>query len=147
MCRPACKALLTPTMMMQRDAIFPAHRQALYEANCYSAAIRHGELLFVSGQVGSHPDGSPEPDPEAQIRLAFDNLLQVLDAAGCSFLDVIDVNLYLVDPPSLLEKVWKVLPSYWGQAPYPSLTAVGVTWLSGFIFEIKVIARLPSSQA
>jgi enamine deaminase RidA (YjgF/YER057c/UK114 family) len=30
-----------------------------------------------------------------------------------------------------------------GQPPYPNWTAVGVTWLAGFDFEIKVIARLP----
>ena len=29
------------------------------------------------------------------------------------------------------------------QAPYPSWTALGVTWLAGFDFEIKVVARLP----
>jgi hypothetical protein len=48
--------------MPQRDAIFPENRHALYEAHGYSAAIRSGDLLFVSGQVGSRADGSPEPD-------------------------------------------------------------------------------------
>ena len=47
--------------MAKRDAVFPAGRQALYEKNRYSAAIRSGDLLFVSGQVGSREDGSPEP--------------------------------------------------------------------------------------
>ena len=45
--------------MTNRDAVFPAGRQALYEINRYSAAIRSGDLLFVSGQVGSREDGSP----------------------------------------------------------------------------------------
>jgi enamine deaminase RidA (YjgF/YER057c/UK114 family) len=45
--------------MTKRDAIFPAGRQALYEINRYSAAIRSGDLLFVSGQVGSREDGRP----------------------------------------------------------------------------------------
>ncbi len=44
--------------MPQREAIFPANRHALYEAHGYSAAIRSGDLLFVSGQVGSREDGS-----------------------------------------------------------------------------------------
>jgi enamine deaminase RidA (YjgF/YER057c/UK114 family) len=34
-----------------------------------------------------------------------------------------------------------------GEAPYPNWTAVGVTWLAGFDFEIKVIARIPAAQA
>jgi enamine deaminase RidA (YjgF/YER057c/UK114 family) len=36
-----------------------------------------------------------------------------------------------------------VAAQYWGQAPYPTATVVGVTWLSGFQFEIKVVAKLP----
>jgi len=54
--------------MAKRDAVFPAGRQDLYNKNTYSAAIRSGDLLFVSGQVGSRSDGSPEPDFEAQVR-------------------------------------------------------------------------------
>ena len=68
--------------MAQRDAVFPANRHALYEEHGYSAAIRSGDLLFVSGQVGSRPDGSPEPDFGRQVQLAFDNLKAVLEAAG-----------------------------------------------------------------
>ena len=48
--------------MIQREPIFPASRHALYEEHGYSAAIRSGDLLFVSGQVGSRADGTPEPD-------------------------------------------------------------------------------------
>ncbi|MBA2078418.1 RidA family protein [Rhodanobacter sp. PCA2] len=132
-------------MASSRDVVFPAGRQALYERNRYSPAVRADGFLFVSGQVGSREDGSPEPDPEAQVRLAFDNLNAVLEAAGCRFDDVVDVTVFLVDPQNTLETVWKVLPDYWGEAPYPTLTGVGVTWLSGFQFEIKVIARLPTA--
>ncbi|MEK1933244.1 MAG: Rid family hydrolase, partial [Pararhizobium sp.] len=69
--------------MTQREAIFPANRHTLYEDHGYSAAIRTGDLLFVSGQVGSRPDGTPEPDFERQVRLAFDNLKATLSAADC----------------------------------------------------------------
>lgn len=132
---------------LSRDAVFPAGRQALYERNRYSPAVRSNGFLFVSGQVGSRDDGSPEPELEAQIRRAFDNLNAVLEAAGCTFDDVIDVTLFLVDPQSTLDTVWEVLPDYWGDAPYPTLTGVGVTWLSGFQFEIKVVARLPEGTS
>jgi len=37
------------------------------------------------------------------------------------------------------------VPEFWGNAPHPTLTGVGVTWLYGFQFEIKVIARLAQS--
>lgn len=128
-----------------RDVVFPPGRQALYERNRYSAAIRSNGFLFVSGQVGSRPDGSPEPDVEVQVRLAFENLNAILLAAGCTFDDVIDVTLFIIDPQSNLDTVWKVLPEFWGDAPYPTLTGIGVTWLSGFQFEIKVVALLPKT--
>ncbi len=132
--------------MATRDVVFPAGRQALYEKNRYSPAIRSNGFLFVSGQVGSRPDGSPEPDLAAQARLAFDNLNAVLSAAGCTFDDVIDVTVFIVDPESKLDTIWKVLPEYWGEAPYPTLTGVGVTWLYGFDLEMKVIAKLPAAS-
>ncbi len=40
-----------------RDVVFPNGRQALYDKNRYSPAIRANGLLFVSGQVGSREDG------------------------------------------------------------------------------------------
>lgn len=131
--------------MTRRDVVFPPGRQALYERNHYSPAIRSNGFLFVSGQVGSREDGSPEPDLEAQVRLAFNNLNAILAAAGCTFADVVDVSLFIVDPEATLETIWKVLPEFWGDAPHPTLTGVGVTWLYGFQFEIKVIARLPET--
>lgn len=107
--------------------------------------MRANGFLFVSGQVGSREDGSPEPDLPAQVRLAFDNLNAVLTAAGCTFDDVVDVTVFIVNPESTFETIWNIVPEYWGSAPHPTLTGVGVTWLYGFQFEIKVIAKLPEA--
>jgi len=130
--------------MIQRDVVFPPGRQALYEKNRYSPAVRSNGFLFVSGQVGSREDGSPEPDLEAQVRLAFQNLNAILGAANSSFDDVVDVTVFMVDPQSTFERIWSVVQDYWGGAPHPTVTAVGVTWLYGFQFEIKVIAKPPA---
>lgn len=129
--------------MTKRDVVFPPGRQALYEKNRYSPAVRADGFLFVSGQVGSREDGSPEPELDAQVRRAFANLNAILAAAGCSFDDVVDVSLFIVDPQTRFEHIWDVAREFWGEAPYPTVTAVGVTWLYGFDFEIKVIARIP----
>jgi enamine deaminase RidA (YjgF/YER057c/UK114 family) len=131
--------------MSQRDAIVPAHRHALYDQHRYSAAIRSGDLLFVSGQVGSRDDGSPEPDFAQQVQRAFDNLTNVLAAAGCSFADVIDVTTFHTDPATQFDTVMAVRDRNIGDPPYPNWTAVGVTWLAGFDFEIKAIARIPAA--
>lgn len=129
--------------MPKRDAVPSPSRQDLYDRNRYSPAIKSNGFLFVSGQVGSLEDGSPQPGLKAQVRQAFENLNAVLKAAGSSFDDVVDVTVFMVDPANTFEEVWEVVPEYWGDAPYPTLTAVGVTWLYGYDFEIKVIARLP----
>jgi enamine deaminase RidA (YjgF/YER057c/UK114 family) len=132
--------------MTQRQAIFPTGRQALYEQHRYSAAVRSGDLLFVSGQVGSREDGTPEPDFEAQVERAFANLSAVLEAAGGSFDDIIDVQTFHTDPENQFETVLAVKDRAFPAAPYPSWTAVGVNWLAGFDFEIKVIARIPQGS-
>lgn len=133
--------------MTTRNPVFPPDRHALYERHRYSPAIRSDGFLFVSGQVGSREDGTPEPELDAQVRLAFGNLNAILKAAGCTFDNVVDVTVFMTDPQSHFERIWtEVVPQYWGRAPYPTATAVGVTWLSGFDFEIKVIARLPQGS-
>jgi enamine deaminase RidA (YjgF/YER057c/UK114 family) len=132
--------------MSKREAIFPANRHALYEKHRYSAAIRSGDLLFVSGQVGSREDGSPEPVFEDQVRRAFANLKAVLAAAGCTLADVVDVTTFHTDPEAQVEAVMAVRAAEIGAPPYPNWTAVGVNWLAGFDFEIKVIARIPTQK-
>jgi enamine deaminase RidA (YjgF/YER057c/UK114 family) len=129
--------------MSKSQAIFPANRHKLYDEHRYSAAIRTGDLLFVSGQVGSRDDGSPEPDFERQVQLAFDNLRAVLTAAGCTLEDIVDVTTFHTDPASQFGAVMSVRSRVFPQKPYPNWTAVGVNWLAGFDAEIKVIARIP----
>jgi enamine deaminase RidA (YjgF/YER057c/UK114 family) len=129
--------------MTTRQAVFPAGRQDLYAQNTYSAAIKSGDLLFVSGQVGSRSDGSPEPELDAQIRLAFANLEATLKAGGCGLDDVVDVTTFHTDPEQQFATIMAIKAEIFPKAPYPNWTAVGVNWLAGFDFEIKVIARIP----
>lgn len=129
--------------MITHEAIFPPDRHALYEAHGYSAAIRSGDLLFVSGQVGSRHDGSPESDYAQQVERAFENLNAVLAAAGATLDDVIDVTSFHTDPNNQFEAFMEVKNRHFTTKPYPSWTAIGVNWLAGFDFEIKVVARLP----
>lgn len=119
-------------------------RKALLGRWDMNRAIRSGDLLFVSGQVGSRSDGSPEPEFEAQVRLAFANLAATLKAGECELDDIVDVTTFHTDPQKQFGTVMTVKGEVFPQAPYPNWTAVGVTWLAGFDFEIKVIARIPS---
>lgn len=64
--------------------------------------------------------------------------------SGCTFDDVVDVTTFHTDPQSQFPTVMEAKGSAFPQAPYPAWTAIGVTWLSGFDFEIKVVARIPA---
>jgi enamine deaminase RidA (YjgF/YER057c/UK114 family) len=129
--------------MAQSETVFPTNPDALYEKYRYSPAVRSGDLLFVSGQVGSRPDGSPEPDFEAQVRRAFANLEATLAAAGCTLADIVDLTTFHTDPEKQMSVVLPVRDEKFPQAPYPNWTSIGVSRLAGFDFEIKVIARIP----
>ena len=107
----------------------------------HKAAWVPGTNLRIEARVHR---AAHEPDLQAQVRRAFDNLDAILKAANSSFDDVVDVTVFMVDPQSTFESIWKVVAEYWGGAPHPTLTAVGVTWLYGFQFEIKVIAKVPA---
>jgi enamine deaminase RidA (YjgF/YER057c/UK114 family) len=132
--------------MTKPEPVFPANRHALYQAHGYSAAIKSGDLLFVSGQVGSRGDGTPEPDFAAQVRLAFANLRATLAAGGCTFEDIVDVTTFHTDPEHQFATIMTVKNEIFTEAPYPNWTAIGVNWLAGFEFEIKVIARIPDKR-
>ena len=65
----------------------------------YSQAITTDELVFCAGQVGLDPatGNLVEGGLEAQAERALRNLAAVLDAAGCSFADVVKTTCFLID--------------------------------------------------
>jgi reactive intermediate/imine deaminase len=65
----------------------------------YSHAVRFGELVFVSGQLGIRPDGShtAQLSFEDQVRQALQNLLTALRSAGATASDVLKITAYIVD--------------------------------------------------
>ena len=128
---------------MKAQTLVPEGKRAIYDANKYSAALKSGDLLFCSGHVGSRADGTPEPDYKAQVDLAFQNLITTLAEAGCTLDDVIDVTTFHTDPDAQFDMLMEVRDRYVTGPDYPNWTAVGVTWLAGFDFEMKVIARIP----
>jgi enamine deaminase RidA (YjgF/YER057c/UK114 family) len=117
--------------MSQRKPVFPADRHDLYANHRYSAAIQSGDLLFVSGQVGSRGDGSPEPGFEAQVRLAFANLQATLKAGGCTLDDIVDVTTFHTDPQSQFETMMAVKNEIFPSAPYPNWTRSASTGWRG----------------
>jgi 2-iminobutanoate/2-iminopropanoate deaminase len=67
-------------------------------AGPYSQAIATENLVFCAGQLGTDPaTGQLAEGVQAQAELALRNLQAVLDAAGCTFADVVKTTCFLAD--------------------------------------------------
>ena len=94
----------------------------------YSQAIRVGDTVYLSGQIGLDPGTMQmEEGADAQIHRVFQNLRAVASAADSSFNDLVKLNVYLTDL-SHFAKVNEIMASYFRQ-PYPARAAVGVAAL------------------
>lgn len=63
----------------------------------YTPVVVAGGLAFTAGQVGEDPSGSVPADFEAEVRLAFDNLEQVLADAGTDLNRLVQMTCYISD--------------------------------------------------
>ncbi len=91
----------------------------------YSQAIRVGDTVYLSGQIGLDPASMQMVDGiEAQIHRVFQNLRAVAAAAGGSLDDVVKLNVYLTDLGNFT-RVNEIMATYFHQ-PYPARAAVGV---------------------
>ena len=94
----------------------------------YSQAVRVGDTVYLSGQIGLDPQSGQMVDGiDAQIVRVFDNLKAVAEAAGGTLNDFVKVNIYLTDLGNFA-KVNETMALYF-QQPYPARAAVGVASL------------------
>ena len=106
----------------------------------YSQAVRHGGLVFISGQIPLDPENM-EIVPggiEAQIRRVFDNLSAVCAAAGGSLDDIVKLTIFLTDLGDF-SQVNTIMGQYFN-TPYPARAAVEVSALpQGVSVEMEAI--------
>jgi len=94
----------------------------------YSQAVRVGDAVYLSGQIGLDPHTMQMTEGvDAQIHRVFQNLRAVAAAAGGSLNDVVKLNIYLTDLVHFA-KVNEIMATYFHQ-PYPARAAVGVASL------------------
>jgi 2-iminobutanoate/2-iminopropanoate deaminase len=104
----------------------------------YSQAVRLGDIIYVSGQLGVRPDGTIPDTFQGQVKQALDNVATVLDAAGSSLSLVAKVNIYITDF-SRLQEMNEVYPKYFPHRP--TKTTVEITRLDkGAQIEVEVVA-------
>lgn len=91
----------------------------------YSQAVRVGDTVYMSGQIGLDPASMQMVDGiDAQIVRVFENLKAVAEASGGSLADVVKLNVFLTDLGNFA-KVNESMAKYFS-APYPARAAVGV---------------------
>jgi len=99
------------------------------QAAPFSDAVRVGDVLYLSGQIGIGPDGKIPDGIDAQTRQALDNVGAVLKRAGLSYGDVFHCTAMLADM-----KDWpafnKVYVPYFPAGKLPARSAMGVNGLA-----------------
>jgi len=105
----------------------------------YSQAVRAGDTVYVSGQIGFDPASMQLVDGiEAQIHRVFQNLAAIAKAAGLDLARAVRMTVYLTDLAHFA-KVNEIMAQY-VPAPFPSRAAVGVASLPrGALVEIDCI--------
>ena len=114
-------------------------REAPGTIGTYSQAVRAGDTLYLSGQIGLDPATMQMAEGvEAQTHRVFRNLAAVADAAGMSLDQAVRMTVYLTDLAHFA-RVNEIMAQY-VREPYPARAAVGVAALPrGALVEIDAI--------
>jgi 2-iminobutanoate/2-iminopropanoate deaminase len=109
----------------------------------YSPAIRSGDLLFTSGQLGMDPASGSlvSGGVETETRQALVNCSRLLEAAGGSMNDVLKTTVFLRDLADF-SRMNSVYAEFFTQDP-PARTTVQAALPKGAAVEIECIARIP----
>lgn len=109
----------------------------------YSPAIRSGDFIFVSGQVGFIDSAGKEVKGiEAQTRQCLENIKQVLSAAGSSLNDVVKVTVFL-NNASDFNQMNEVYRSYFPKEYPDRSTVVTIPVIPYMLVEIECVAYSP----
>jgi enamine deaminase RidA (YjgF/YER057c/UK114 family) len=154
--------------MADREAIVPPALAEVHDRWHFAPAMRSGGFLFVSGIVGTSPDGEAPAtgldgaqattaaaeapldalvavrDPEAQVDTAFRALRAILNHAGADLCDIVELTTYHVDIARHMPTFMAVRDRHLSP-PWPAWTAVGVAELivPGGLVELRAITRAP----
>jgi 2-iminobutanoate/2-iminopropanoate deaminase len=107
----------------------------------YSAALRVGDWLIISGQAATDEDGDVvgRGDPAEQWRQCLRNIRDLVAEAGGSMADVVELTIYVTDMAHHLAH--SGIRKEFFDAPYPTATAVAVTALADEDWLVEISAR------
>jgi len=106
----------------------------------FSNAVRAGDLLYLSGQIGMKTDGSLPPGIDAQARQAMDNIGAILEGQKLGWSDVVKCTVMLdnmADWPAFN----KAYVTYFEDGNFPARSAFGTDGLAlGALVEVECLA-------
>ena len=129
--------------MTTRKVIVPPGMENIYDTYHYAPGIQVGNTLYLSGQVGRDENLNVVEGTEAQYVQAFENVKKILDAAGASFDDVVEMETWFTDSMADLKTFLAVKERYFTNH-FPTWTGFAVKGFSmpGILVEIKCKAIL-----
>lgn len=108
-----------------------------------SQAVKYGNLLFVSGQVGEDLDGNAPEGIEAQVELAIQNVKHILEAAGSSLDKVLMCRCFLQNMDDFAGMNRAYFKFFGEQEVGPArYTVVASPVAENLLFEIAVFAAV-----
>ena len=121
--------------MTERGPVIPEGSETSYDRFHFAPAYRVGDTLYVSGVIGNGES------LEDEFSSAFASLNSVLEAAGYSMADVVEMTSFHVDMSDTLGAFMKARDEAMSE-PWPAWTAIGCTELAipGGRAEVKVTA-------
>lgn len=105
----------------------------------FSRAVRVGDRVIVSGTAPIWPDGSCDPDPEAQTRRCLEIIGSALQEAGATTADVVRTRMFIVDPADG-EAVGRAHGAVFGEVR-PAATMVAVSALLDPAWKVEIEAE------
>lgn len=106
-----------------------------------SVRVAAGDLLFLSGVVGSEPGGGRPSDFRRGVELVFEELGRALARGGAAYKDVVRFNVYIVGiTPEKVATYREVRDRFVDPEHVPASTLVGVAALVSDAFEIEIDA-------
>ena len=110
----------------------------------FSGAVRVGDVLFLSGQIGTRPDGTLPPGFEAQARQTMENIGAILTRAGRTWDDVFKCTV-MIDNMSDWPAFNQVYLRYFKPDRLPARSAFGADGLAlGALVEVECLAHAPA---
>ena len=114
-------------MTEKKQLINPPGTEVIYERMKFSQAVRAGNMVWVSGQVGIDENMKVGEGIEEQARLAFQSLKGIIEAAGGTLADVVELVTFHTSMKNM-RGFGKAKDEFFPE-DYPAHTAVGVTEL------------------